>query len=355
MQAMLLRQIASIDSSPLEPADLPIPDPGPGEVRIRVRCCAICRTDLHVVEGDLPRQKLPIIPGHQIVGVVDKLGPPLGDCPDFCVGKNGTVPFDAVKPHPQIGQRVGVAWLRHTCGECGFCTAGHENLCESAQFTGYHANGGYAEYAVAPAEFVYELPDVFSDVEAAPLLCAGIIGYRALRRCNLRPGSKLALYGFGSSAHVVIQIALHRGCEVFVVTRGENHRQLARRMGAVWVGEDAAQMPTKVDSAIIFAPAGELVLPALESLNKGGTLSLAGIYMTPIPQMDYMRHLFFERDIHSVTCNTREDGRQLLAEAAAIPIRPHTTVYPLSDANQALQDLKHDRISGTGVLVIEEA
>ncbi len=187
------------------------------------------------------------------------------------------------------------------------------------------------------------------------LLCSGIIGYRALRRCNPRPGGTLALYGFGSSAHVVIQIALHRGCQVYVVTRGENHRQLARQMGAVWVGEDARELPVKVDSAIMFAPAGELVLPALEALNKGGTLSLAGIYMTPVPQMDYVRYLFYERDLHSVTCNTREDGRELLAEAAAIPIRPHTTVYPLAEANRALADLKSDRISGTGVLVNEKA
>ena len=254
----------------------------------------------------------------------------------------------------QLGQRVGVAWLRYTCGCCGFCASGRENLCESARFTGYHADGGYAEYAVAPAAFCYELPTAFGDVEAAPLLCSGIIGYRALRRCHLPPGGRLALYGFGSSAHVVIQIAKSRGCEVYVVTRGENHRELARRMGAVWVGEDARQMPVKVDSAIMFAPAGELVLPALESLNKGGTLSLAGIYMTPIPQMDYERYVFYERDIHSVTCNTRQDGRDLLAEAAAIPIRPHTTIYPLADANRALQDLKNDRISGTGVLVMSE-
>jgi alcohol dehydrogenase, propanol-preferring len=340
MKAMLLRHIAPIDSNPLELTDLPMPEPGPGDVRIRVYCCAACRTDLHVVEGDLPQEKLPVIPGHQIVGIVDKIGPPLA--------------ASQPEPHLRIGQRVGVAWLRHTCGQCGFCAGGRENLCESAQFTGYHADGGYADYAVAPAEFVYALPEAFSNVEAAPLLCSGIIGYRALRRCNLRPGGKLALYGFGSSAHVVIQIALHRGCEVYVVTRGEDHRDLARRMGAVWVGEDASQMPVKVDSAIMFAPAGELVLPALNSLNKGGTLSLAGIYMTPIPQMDYMRYVFYERDVHSVTCNTREDGRALLAEAAAIPIRPHTTVYPLVAANQALQDLKHDRISGTAVLVNQE-
>jgi alcohol dehydrogenase, propanol-preferring len=353
MKAMLLRRIAPIISSPLELVDLPLPEPGPGEVRIRVRCCAICRTDLHVIEGDLPQEKMPIIPGHQIVGVVDKLGPPL--------------PASQSDARLRLGQRVGVAWLRHTCGHCGFCTRGKENLCDSARFTGYHADGGYAEYTLAPAAFCYELPESLpspfgrgaggegcaSDVEASPLLCAGIIGYRALRRCDLPNGGRLALYGFGSSAHVVIQIAIHRGCEVYVVTRGEKHRELARRMGAAWVGEDAAQLPVKVDSAIMFAPTGELVLPALESLKKGGTLSLAGIYMTPIPQMDYQRYVFYERDIHSVTCNTREDGRELLAEAAAIPIRPHTTIYPLADANRALQDLKNDRISGTGVLMIE--
>ncbi|MEN6366401.1 MAG: zinc-dependent alcohol dehydrogenase family protein [Thermoguttaceae bacterium] len=336
MKAMVLRRIAPIESSPLQWTDVPTPEPGPGELRIRVRCCAICRTDLHVIEGDLPQRKMPIVPGHQIVGVVDKLGPP----------PIGSSSHDAFQP----GDRVGVAWLRHTCGQCEFCTHGQENLCESARFTGYHADGGYAEYAVASADFVYPMPPTFSDVEAAPLLCSGIIGYRALRRCNLRPGTKLALYGFGSSAHVVIQIARHRGCEIFVVTRGEGHRRLAQQMGAAWVGEDAEAMPTRVDSAILFAPAGELVPRALEKLNKGGTLALAGIYMTPIPEMDYERCVFYERDIHSVTCNTREDGRQLLAEAAAIPIRPHTTVYPLAEANRALQDLKADRINGTGVL-----
>jgi alcohol dehydrogenase, propanol-preferring len=333
MKAMLLRRIAPIESSPLELVDLPTPEPGPGEVRILVRCCAVCRTDLHVIEGDLPQQKMPVIPGHQIVGTVDAIGvPPAADI--------------------HLGQRVGVAWLRYTCGRCRFCTSGRENLCECARFTGYHADGGYAEYAVAPAAYVYPLPEAFSDVEVAPLLCAGIIGYRALRRCNLPPGGTLALFGFGSSAHVVIQIALHRGCKVYVVTRDEKHRQLARQMGAVWVGEAARQMPVKVDSAILFAPVGELVLPALEALDKGGTLSLAGIYMTPIPEMDYQRYLFYERDLHSVTSNTRADGRELLAEAAAIPIHPHTTVYPLADANRALQDLKGDRISGTGVLTI---
>jgi len=332
MKVMVVSQIAPIDSTPLQLTQLPVPEPRERELRLKVHCCAICRTDLHVIEGDLPQEKMPIVPGHQIVGTVDKLGP---GCRRI-----------------RVGQRVGVAWLRHTCGTCGFCARGQENLCESARFTGYHADGGYAEYAVVPEEFAYEIPDVFSDVEAAPLLCAGIIGYRALRRAEVPPGGKLALYGFGSSAHVVIQIAQHRGCEVYVVTRGEKHRELARQMGAIWVGEEAAEMPVKVDSAIIFAPAGELVPPALAALQKGGTLALAGIYMTPLPEMDYGRYVFYERDIHSVTCNTRQDGRELLAEAAAIPIRPHTTTYPLAEANRALQDLKHDRLSGTGVLVV---
>jgi len=332
MKAAVLTEIGAIESSPLKLVELPDPEPGEGEVRLRVSCCAICRTDLHVIEGELPRQRLPIVPGHQIVGVVDRVGPGCGRL--------------------KVGQRVGVAWLRHTCGQCVFCKAGRENLCESARFTGYHADGGYAEYAVVPEDFAYEIPAAFSDLDAAPLLCAGIIGYRALKRCNLPRGGTLAIYGFGSSAHVVMQIAVHRGCRVYVVTRGARHRELARAMGAAWVGERAEQMPVQVDSAIIFAPAGELVPGALEKLRKGGTLALAGIYMSAIPGLDYERHVFYERDIHSVTANTRADGRELLAEAAEIPIRPHVTAYRLPEANRALQELKGDRISGTGVLVI---
>jgi len=333
MKAMVLEKIAPIGTSPLKPKDTPAPQPQAGELRVKVRCCGICRTDLHVIEGELPREKLPIIPGHQIVGVVDALGAGCGRL--------------------KLGQRVGIAWLRHTCGQCEFCTSGRENLCASQRFTGYHADGGYAEYAVVPEDFAYVLPEAFGDVEAAPLLCAGIVGYRSLKRAQLPDGGRLGIYGFGSSAHVIAQIALHRGCDVYVVTRGESHRRLASQMGAKWVGANAEEMPVKVDSAIIFAPAGELVPQALEKLQKGGTLSLAGIYMTPLPQMDYQRHVFFERDIHSVTANTRQDARELLAEAAKIPIRPHTSTYPLSEANRALQDLKADRIDGTGVLVMD--
>ena len=333
MKAMLLEEIAGIEFSPLTWTDVADPRPGRGEVRLAVRCCAVCRTDLHVIEGDLPRQKMPVIPGHQVVGVVDEVGP---GCERLAVG-----------------DRVGVAWLRHTCGTCGFCTAGRENLCESQRFTGYHADGGYAQYAVAPEAFAYELPASFEDVQAAPLLCAGIVGYRALKRAQLPDGGKLAIYGFGSSAHVIAQIAMHRGAELYVVTRGESHRRTAAEMGAAWVGETARDMPVKVDSAIVFAPAGELVPPALEKLEKGGTLSLAGIYMTPIPQLDYEKHVFYERDIHSVTANTRADGREFLAAAAEAPVRPRTTTYPLAEANRALQDLKADRLNGTAVLVVE--
>jgi propanol-preferring alcohol dehydrogenase len=332
MKAMLLEQNAAIETAPLRLVDLPIPEPGPGEVRIKVHCCGLCRTDLHVIEGELARAKMPVVPGHQIVGRVEALGP---ECRQL-----------------KIGQRIGVAWLRWTCGHCTFCTTDRENLCEQSRFTGYHADGGYAEYAVVPEAFAYEIPELFGDVEAAPLLCAGIIGYRALKRSQLPPGGKLAIYGFGSSAHVLIQIARHRGCEVYVATRDEQHRELARQMGASWVGGRPEELPVKVDSAILFAPVGELVPPALEKLEKGGTLALAGIYMTPIPAMDYQRYVFYERNLHSVTSNTREDGRELLAEAAAIPLHPHTIVYPLAEANRALADLKADRIRGTGVLTM---
>ncbi|MEX0703509.1 MAG: zinc-dependent alcohol dehydrogenase family protein [Planctomycetales bacterium] len=330
MKAMVLDMIADIGTSPLALRDLPDPEPGFGEVRLKVHRCAICRTDLHVIEGDLPQAKLPVIPGHQVVGTVDRLGP---GCDRLAVGR-----------------RIGIAWLRHTCGTCKFCATGRENLCVDPRFTGYHADGGYAEFAVVPEAFAYELPEVFEDAEATPLLCAGIIGYRALERSRLPAGGTLAIYGFGSSAHIVMQIARHRGCEVYVVTRGESHRRLAREMGAKWVGENASDMPVPVESAILFAPAGELVPVALSKLEHGGTLALAGIHMSPIPTLDY-ELLFHERNVHSVTANTRADGRALLAEAATIPIRPRITSYSLADANRALQDLKADRINGTGVLV----
>jgi len=332
MKAMVLHEPAPISGAPLRLEEVPTPEPGPDEVRLRVSCCAICRTDLHVIEGDLPRAKLPIVPGHQVVGTVDALG---SGCTQL-----------------RVGQRVGVAWLRQTCGRCAFCRAGRENLCEAPAFTGYHADGGYAEFALVPEAFAYPIPPAFADREAAPLLCAGIIGFRALSRAQVPPGGRLALYGFGSSAHVVIQIARHRGHRVFVVSRSAFHGDLARELGAEWVGRRAEELPEPVDSAILFAPAGELIPPALAGLEKGGTLALAGIHMSPCPPLDYERHLFHEKELRSVTANTRADGRDLLAEAARIPIRPHTTAYPLAQANEALQDLKADRIAGTGILVL---
>jgi alcohol dehydrogenase, propanol-preferring len=332
MRAMILRENRSIEAKPLVLAELPDPAPGPGEVRLAVSVCGICRTDLHIIEGDIPAVTIPVIPGHQVVGRVDRRGPGAFRFPE--------------------GSRVGVGWLGRTCGDCSYCAAGRENLCEAPLFTGYHRNGGYAEYAVAPEDFAFAIPEVFADAEAAPLLCAGIIGYRALKRADLPPGGTLAIYGFGSSAHIVIQIARHRGSAVFVCTRGTKHQELALAMGAAWAGKDPAEMPAEVDSAILFAPAGELVPPALRALKKGGTLSLAGIHMSDVPAMAYEDHLFHEKTVRSVTANTRKDGEELLREAAGIPIRPRVTLFPLEEANQALRMLKRDELQGTGVLVV---
>ncbi|NLI81923.1 MAG: zinc-dependent alcohol dehydrogenase family protein [Deltaproteobacteria bacterium] len=333
MIAMVLNQCAPMETSPLQRTVVPEPVPGPNEVRVKVKVCGICRTDLHIIEGELPDQGKPVIPGHQIVGIVDLLGA-------------GASRF-------KIGDRIGIAWLRHTCGECVHCRGEQENLCEHSTFTGYHAPGGYAQYAVVPEEFAYPIPRVFADEEAAPLLCGGIIGYRSLKRSQCRPGQSLALFGFGSSAHIVIQVARYWGCTVYVCTRSEKHRALASELGASWVGVSAADMPVDVDSAIIFAPAGELVPAALSRLRKGGTLALAGIYMTPIPQLDYERHLFYEKNLHSVTANTRQDGAELLEVASKIPIRPQVQMFSLEEANRALLELKRDRLQGSGILRID--
>ena len=254
----------------------------------------------------------------------------------------------------RIGDRVGIAWLRRTCGVCDACRRGRENLCEGAEFTGYHADGGFADYAVAPEAFAYAIPPIFDDGEAAPLLCAGIIGYRALKLSEVAPGGRLGIYGFGASAHVTLQVARARGCDVFVCTREPSHRELARRLGATWVGDVGDPMPAKADGTIIFAPAGELVPTALRNLARGGTLALAGIYMTPVPSLHYERDLFYERTVRSVTANTRADGEELLAEAARIPIRPATTTFPLEDANRALALLKRGGFAGAGVLLTGE-
>lgn len=332
MKAAVLRFNAPIGDRPLEIGEVREPEPGPGEILVRVRACAICRTDLHVIEAELPPRKLPLIPGHQAVGTVERLGP-------------GATRF-------RPGERVGIAWLRSTCGACRFCRTGSENLCSSSRYTGWDEDGGYAELAVVPEPYAYRIPEALSEIEAAPLLCAGIIGYRAFRRTEVPPGGRLGLYGFGSSAHIVLQIARHRGMEVFVSTRSEEHRRLALRMGAVWAGDSFERPPAPVDGAIVFAPAGEIVPAALRAIRKGGTVTLAGIYMTDLPAMDYESCLFHEKNLRSVEANTREDGTQLLEEAASIPIRPEITLFSLEEANEALVRLKEDRIQGTGVLRI---
>lgn len=331
MRAQVLRTQAAIERAPLRLEERAAPAPGPGEILVCVTACGVCRTDLHIVEGDLPLVRSPIVPGHQVVGRVERSGP----------GASRFAP----------GERVGIAWLRQTCGACAFCASGRENLCEKSEFTGWHADGGFADYALVPEAFAYRIPPVFSDAEAAPLLCAGIIGYRALKRSEVAPGGRLGIYGFGSSAHVTLQVARGRGCEVFVCTREPSHRELARKLGAAWVGDIADAMPEKTDSTIVFAPVGDLVPRALENLARGGTLALAGIYMTPVPALDYERHLFYERSVRSVTANTRADGEELLAEAARIPIRPETTAFPLEEANRALALLKRGGFTGSGVLL----
>lgn len=329
MKACLLRSPAPVESNPLDFTDAPAPTPARGEILVRVKMCGVCRTDLHVVEGELPQRKSPLIPGHQIVGTVERLG-------------------DSAHRF-KVGARVGIAWLHHTDQTCEYCRAGMENLCDHPDFTGYTQDGGYAEFAVAPEDFVYAMPEGFSDRDAAPLLCAGIIGFRCLRLSNLKRGSRLAFYGFGAAAHVAIQVARHWGVEVYACTRGPKHQQLALQLGALWAGEAAAEPPVKLDAAIIFAPAGELVPPALKALKKGGVLVLGGIHMSPISSFDY-NLLYHERVIRSVANNTRKDGEDFLGVAAEIPIKTQVTMFPLREANRALTDLKSDRINGAAVL-----
>ncbi len=331
MRAMVLEQPRRAEDDPLHPMELSTPNPAPGEIRVRVRACGVCHTDLHTVEGDLPLPRLPLVPGHQIVGLVQAVG---ADVHQF-----------------REGDRVGIPWLYSTCGECSYCRKGLENLCESARFTGYHVHGGYAEATVVSETFAHPLPNGFSDLDAAPLLCAGIIGYRSLRLSNAQPGERLGLYGFGASAHIVIQLARHMGCEVYVFTRAESHRQLARRLGAAWVGGSEDKPPGQLDAAIIFAPAGPLALDALRFLRKGGTVALAGITMSPIPQIDYAA-LYHERILRSVANSTREDARNFLRLAGEIPVRVEVETFKLEEANQALQALKHSKIHGAGVLSI---
>ncbi len=328
---MLLEKTGPVSDSSLTGKDLPDPAPGPGEISVKITACAVCRTDLHIVEGDLDLPRLPVIPGHQIVGRVVAVG-------------NGVDRYSE-------GARVGIAWLNSTCGHCKFCRSGSENLCHDARFTGFHTDGGYAEAVIVPADFAYPVPDNIIDIEAAPLLCAGIIGYRALKLSNIKSGGRLGLYGFGASAHVTIPVARHLGCEVYVFTRGSAHRKLAEDLGAVWTGGPMDRPDMELDASIIFAPAGELVLPALENLDRNGALILAGIHMSPVPEMEYEKHLYYERYIRSVTASTRLDGEELLKMAPEIPIRTQTQTFSLDEANLALTLLKEGKINGAGVLV----
>ncbi|HSU68967.1 MAG TPA: zinc-dependent alcohol dehydrogenase family protein [Tepidisphaeraceae bacterium] len=333
MKAMVLHNPAPISTGPLRLEEVAGPEVSGNEIRVKVEACGLCRTDLHVTEGELPPHRRPVVPGHQVVGRVDGCGP------------------EAKRFKP--GDRVGIAWLRFTCGKCKYCTSGHENLCPFAKFTGYDADGGYAEYAAVREDFAYAIPPALDSVAATPLLCAGIIGYRALKRAEVKPGCRLGLYGFGSSAHLCIQIARHWGCKVYAMTRDERHQALARELGATWAGSTDDPAPEPLDSAILFAPVGTLVPPALAALDMGGTLAVAGIYLTDIPPLNYERHLFHEKNLRSVTANTRKDGEELLALAAQIPLVPQTTTFPLADANRALQMLKSDGISGAGVLIVQ--
>jgi alcohol dehydrogenase, propanol-preferring len=331
MQAWVVQRPGPVESGPLRRVEREVPEPGPGEVRIRVRACGVCRTDLHLAEGDLAPRRPATVPGHEVVGVVDAVGP-------------GTGRF-------AIGDRIGIAWLRGTCGRCRWCRTGRENLCPDAVFTGWDADGGYAEFAVVPEAFAYRLPDALDDVHAAPLLCAGIVGYRALRRAELPPGGRLGIYGFGASAHVVAQVAIAQGARVHVLTRSTAARDLALELGAASAGPANAPPPEPLDSAVLFAPAGELVPVALRALDQGGTLAVAGIHLSDVPGLNYAAELFREKQLRSVTANTRADGEEFLRLAAALRVRPHAQPRLLAEADRALADLAADKITGAAVLV----
>jgi propanol-preferring alcohol dehydrogenase len=334
MKAMVLAGFRPLAEGPLELRDIPVPAVGPDDILIKVRCCGVCHTDLHIVEKELPDARLPLVPGHEVIGIVERAG-------------------ERAKRF-RTGQRVGAAWLRSTCGECRFCQSGRENLCESARFSGYHADGGYAEYMAVGEKFAYAIPERFGDAEAAPLMCAGIVGYRALHLSGIEPGGILGLYGFGGSAHIAIQVAKHRGAKVFVFTRSAKHQKLAHDLGADWVGTAQDEPPARLTNAILFAPVGSLYLDALRITDRGGTVVSAGIHMSPIPEMDYDRYLYHERKMLSVANATRLDGEELLAVAAEIPVKTTVQTFPLEAANEALRDLKAGRLAGAAVLKIAE-
>jgi len=333
MTAWRVRQPGPMRTGPLERVTDRVPQPGPAELLVAVHACGVCRTDLHVTEGDLPVHRRRVTPGHEVVGEVIGMGTDAGG--DFAVG-----------------DRVGIAWLRHTCGVCKYCRRGDENLCPESRYTGWDADGGYAEFTTVPAAFAHRLPLGYSDSELAPLLCAGIIGYRSLMRAELPSGGRLGLYGFGGSAHITAQVALAQGAEVHVMTRGAPARELALALGAASAQDAADPPPVRLDAAILFAPVGDLVLPALEALDRGGTLAIAGIHLSDIPQLSYQRHLFQERQMRSVTSNTRADARAFLDFAGQHHIDVTTPEYPLSQADRALSDLSAGRIAGAAVLLV---
>jgi propanol-preferring alcohol dehydrogenase len=333
MTAWRVHRPGPMSSHPLERVTTRVPRPAPDELLVAVQACGVCRTDLHVAEGDLPVHRPEVIPGHEVVGEVMEVGPDAGS--EFAGG-----------------DRVGIAWLRHTCGVCRFCVRGRENLCPESRYTGWDADGGYAEFATVPAAFAHHLPTGYSNSELAPLLCAGIIGYRSLLRAEVPPGGRLGLYGFGGSAHITAQVAIEQGAEVHVMTRGEAAQKLATSLGAASVQGAADPPPVPLDSAILFAPVGDLVLPALQALDRGGTLAIAGIHLSDIPILNYQRHLFHERQLRSVTSNTRADAREFLAFAGRHHIDVSTPEYPLAQADRALSDLRAGRVSGAAVLMV---
>ncbi len=331
MRAMLLNRAAPIEENPLVMVDQAKLEPGEGEVLLRVNVCGICHTDLHTVEGEIIPPIFPVIPGHQVVGTVVAVGSMVND--------------------QSVGDRVGVPWLYRACGECEYCRRGDENLCHQARFTGFHVDGGYAAQMIADAQYLLPIPDGIKDEDAAPLLCAGIIGFRSLHKADLQPGERLGLVGFGASAHLAIQVARYWDCDVYVFTRSEGHRRLAEELGAAWVGESEDRAPKLLDRAIIFAPVGDLVPVMLEKIRPGGTLAINAIHMSPIPEMEYAL-IYGERTLRSVANATYQDGVEFLRLAAEIPIRVSTNLYELGEANQALLDLKRSRIDGAGVLKI---
>jgi propanol-preferring alcohol dehydrogenase len=345
MQAAVLTTPASISTFPLKIEDVPTPDPQPGHVLLKVLACGVCRTDLHIVEGELPPLHPRIIPGHQIVGEIIALTDEHGGTGvPARAGERGSATLS-------IGLRVGVSWIGGTDGTCPYCRRNMENLCDQPTFTGYSVNGGYAQYALARADFCFPIPAQLDALHAAPLLCAGIIGFRALRVAEVQKNERVGLFGFGASAHLAIRVLQAWNCEVYVSTRGESHRKLAESLGATWVGEERDKPPVELDRAITFAPSGDVVLAALSSLRKGGVVAINAIHLDRMPQFDYDRLLWGERQIRSVTNMTRADARDFLQFAAEIKLKPQVTKFPLAKANEALQAVKNDAIDGAAVIV----